>query len=72
MKENDDTIRLELTKDDLKKLRWAFILLEDFFEIHEMFFQSNTGLLKKERKELERFVYGVVRNLEEAEKKEGE
>jgi hypothetical protein len=72
MKENDDIIRLELSKDDLKKLRWAFIILEDFFEIHEMFFQSNAGLLKKERKELERFVYGVVRKLDEVEEKESE
>lgn len=62
---SDDTIQLKLSKDDLKKLGWAFILLEDFFEIHEMFFQSNAGLLKKERKELERFVYRVVRKLEE-------
>lgn len=68
MPENDnDTIRLELSKDDLKKLRWAFIILEDFFEIHEIFFQSNAGLLKKERKDLEKFVYGVVRKLEDIE-----
>lgn len=55
MSKNNDTVRLELSKDDLKKLRWAFIILEDFFEIHRMFSGCNTRILKKERKELENY-----------------
>ncbi len=54
--EIDDTVILEMSRDDFERLKRCFAAMQDVFEINRMFDESCARLGRGERKELDRFV----------------